>query len=420
MKSAVYFPRITPGNYHNRVSVLAVAGGVCILLLSAGTLYAQNEQTWWYTLERGKLSFRNGDYGDALLAFEDARRQRRAVYERMERNLIDVMSIGDVRRMSDSLDWVERYIEERHYAAAGEALTELYYRVPKESFKNSAAAALAALSALKDYPEAEYWIGETYRLEGELTLALKQFQKAYELRSLFENAGFNVELLYKIAAIRKTLREYNEMERTLLLVLSADRLWAGDAAAAPDGEQLEPAGTIPAGVSPSFARQAMTRTLENEGVDRFLTLYRYNNAVTEEAHRLLGFYYYASGRHSRAQEHLMFSFLIQNTTIIEEVLRRQYDVFGEDPRRQQDFSIRILEVLAPEMNRGFLLPAYAEQVEYYKTIYFLAVSLYGNGKTAAAQSLWSFLSGQSAAGEWQRRAQGQLQTPHIERVVEMP
>ena len=72
------------------------------------------------------------------------------------------------------------------------------------------------------------------------------------------------------------------------------------------------------------------------------------------------------------------------------------------------------------MNRGFLLPAYAEQVEYYKTIYFLAVSLYGNGKTAAAQSLWSFLSGQSAAGEWQRRAQGQLQTPHIERVVEMP
>jgi tetratricopeptide (TPR) repeat protein len=405
-----------------------------MLLCCAGTLAAQTEQTWWYTLERGKQLFRNGDYGDALLAFEDARRQRRTVFERMERNLIDVLSIGEVRRLGNSLDWVERYIAERHYAAAGEALAELYYRVPKESLNNSPAAALAALGALKDYPEAEYWIGETYRLEGEMGLALKQFQKAYELRSLFENSGFGVELLYKTAAIRKSLREYNEMERTLLSLLAADTLWSGaspgadtrgesSAGASQTGASTtgaSPTGLVPAGVSPSFARQAMTRTLENEGVDRFLTLYRYNNTLTEEAHRLLGFYYSASGRHSRAQEHLMFSFLIQNTTIIEEIMRRQYDLLGEDSGRTDHFSVRMLELLAPYLNRGVLLPAYTEQVEYYKTIYYLALSLFGNGKPAAAASLWLFLSGQSGAGEWQRRAQGQFQNPHIERAIEMP
>ena len=379
-------------------------------LYFSGPLFAQSQQPWWYTLEQGKMEFRKGDYGNALLAFEDARRQRRAMYERMERSLIDLLSIGEVRRLGDSLDWVERYIEERHYAAAGEALNELYYRVPKGGLNNSAAAALTSLGALKDYPEAEYWIGETYRIEGELSLALGQFQKAYELRGLFENKGFDTELLYKIAAIRKTLREYNEMERTLLLVLAADNLWIGQAANVQPGEgRREPAGAIPASASPSFARQAMTRTLENDGVNHFLILYRYNNPLTEEAHRLLGFYYYESGRHSRAQEHLMFSFLIQNTIIIEEVLRRQYD-----------FSFSTLEALAEEINRSPLLSEYAEEVGYYKTAYYLGMSLFGNGKTAAAGSLWSFLGGQRGAGEWQSRARNQLESPHIERVVEMP
>jgi hypothetical protein len=54
---------------------------------------------------------------------------------------------------------VERYSYDRHYTAAAAALEELYYRIPKTSLNNSALAALAALGRLKDYPEAEFWIG---------------------------------------------------------------------------------------------------------------------------------------------------------------------------------------------------------------------------------------------------------------------
>ena len=59
---------------------------VLILFLSfhAAAVSAQTQRDWWYTLERGKLMFRQGDYGNALLAFEDARRQRRVMYERLE------------------------------------------------------------------------------------------------------------------------------------------------------------------------------------------------------------------------------------------------------------------------------------------------------------------------------------------------
>lgn len=391
---------------------------IYITISSAGPASAQTPepQPWWYTLEQGKLKFRNGDYGNALLSFEDARRQRHAMYEQMERDFISLLSVTEVRRLGDSLDWVERYAHDRFYAAAVAALEELYYRVPKESLGNSAAAALTALGDLKQYPEAEYWIGETYRVEGELGLALSQFQKAYEQRGHFENPGFGLDLLYKIAEILKTRREYTEMVRILRLILEEDKLWsAATGGESPSGEEKSPGensaigGGILPGVSPSFAVQAMTRTLENNGIDRFLTMYRYVNTRTVEAHRLLGFYYYLSGRHSRAQEHLMFAFLIQNSVIIEEVIRQQYD-----------FTFTSLETLAAEIQRYPLLSSYVENTEYDKTAYYLGSSLFGNGKAAAARGLWSFLGSQSRAGEWQGRSLGQLRNPRLEPAVEMP
>ena len=364
---------------------------VLTLLFHTAAVSAQTQRDWWYTLERGKLMFRQGDYGTALLAFEDARRQRQAMYERMERYLINLLSITEVRRLGDSLDWVERYIDEHKYADAADALAELYYRIPKESLNNSASAALSALGTLKDFPEAEYWIGETYLVEGELTLARNQFQKAFALRQIMENPGFATELLYKIAAICRVRQDYNEMERTLILILGADSLWSGTA-----------------GSSVSFEKQSMTRTLENHGINRFLSLYRYRSTEGVDAHRLLGLYYYTSGRYSKAEEHLMFAFLVMNTVIIEEVRRNRYD-----------FSFTTLDDLAAEIDRP-LIAEYAGKNEYYKTAYYLGASLYGNGKSASAREIWNFLAAQNQAGEWQARSRLQLRSPHIERLVEMP
>jgi tetratricopeptide (TPR) repeat protein len=351
--------------------------------------------------------FRQGDYGGALLAFEDARRQRKTMYERLERHFINLLSIGAVRRMDDSLERIEQFIDERRYADAAEALAELYYRIPRSTFANSADAALKGLGTLKDYPEAEYWIGETFLIEGELKLAQDQFQKALTLKGTFENSGLATDLLYKIAAIQRSRQEYNEMERTLLSILETDRLWAGQEINT-DNPYRDP-GEDAVASRLSFAKQAMSRTLENNGINRYLMLYRYKSVETVEAHRLLGYYYYTSGRHSRAQEHLMFAFLIQNTVIIDELIRKQYD-----------FAFTTLESLTLEITRNKQLGEYAEKSEYFKTAYYLGASLYGNGKTAAARELWNPLSTQTSIGEWQTRSLAQLAAPHVERALEMP
>ncbi|WP_010256674.1 hypothetical protein [Treponema primitia] len=350
----------------------------------------QMDRPYWYTLERGKLFFRSGNYGEALIAFVEARDQRRAMYTRMEQDLITLLSIPEVRRMGDSLELIEPYIAERGHIDAAAALAELYYRLPRESFRDSAQAALEAIGRYKEFPDAEYWIGEAYRVEGELGIALRQYEKAYAQRILLETPGFDLEILYKIVDIHRLRQEYTAMEERLLEILKRDTLWSQD--------------------SSSFVRTAMMRTLENEGVGRFLTLYRYNNQDVERAHRLLGLYYHALGRDNRGVEHLLFAFLIQNSIMVEEILRTQFD-----------FSFSTLDLLMEQTPRRPVLLSYIEEVEYYKTIYYLGTSLNGSGKLPPARELWAFLSRRgAAAGEWGTRAAAQLRSPFLERAVEMP
>jgi tetratricopeptide (TPR) repeat protein len=362
---------------------------LCLLFFPGRSpaVHAQAEsRPYWFTLEQGKLYFRNGEYGSALLSFEEARRQREAMYSRMERSLIELLSLPEVRRMGDSLARVESYIAERGYINAANALKELYYRYPKEKLEGSAQAALTKIGELKIYPEAEFWLGELYRAEGEWGIALAQYRKAYDARDFLEVSGFDIEILYKIAEILRLRREFNEMEEAYAEILKQDSLWTGD--------------------SDLFIRQAMARTLENDGVDRFLAMYRYNNSVSEKAHRMLGFYYYESGR-PRAGEHLLFSFLIQATVMAEELIRRDYD-----------YEVTSASKLIDSAERRDELRAYMAEVDFYKTVYYLGSALYANGRLKSARDLWGLLRGRSEAGEWRIRAEAQLASPYVEPIRE--
>ena len=380
-----------------------------LLVLVTGIGVAQQETAppWWYTLEEGKLQFRSGAYGDALISFEDARRARLDQFTRMEQDMILLLSTPDVRRLGDSLDFIETYIDLHHETAAAAALAELYYRVPKDSLKGSAREALEELDRLKNYPEAEYWLGETYRAEGELALALGQYERAWENRALLETPGFETEILYKITDIHRLRQEYQEMEKRANEIIEGtdssgiprDRLWVRDGTLAPSVDSVGSVNQI---------RAAMARILENEGVSRFLALYRHNNPVTEKAHRLLGFFYYASNRYSPAAEHLMFAFLIQNTVLIDEAIRDQFD-----------FNFTSLEDLMTFVRSKPELVAYLQETEYYRTVYYFASALYATGKTRPASQLWAFLAQSRDAGEWGDRAR-RYPSPFIDKAIEMP
>ena len=366
-----------------------------LLVLIAGISFSQRqaERPWWYTLEEGKRLFSSGAYGDALIAFEDARRARLAQFTQIEGELIRLLSLPDVRRLGDSLDLVEQYIAANHETASAAALAEIYYRVPKDSLNGSVKRVLEAVNRLKNYPDAEYWLGESYRAEGELALALRQYGRALENRDLLETPGFDTEILYKITDVHRMRREYQEMEKNANEII----------------EGKDPLGTPRDDLwSHNQIRAAMARLLENDGVNHFLLLYRYHNPVTERAHRLLGFFCYASSRYSLAAEHLTFAFLIQNTVLIDEVVRHNYD-----------YTFTTLQDLMASVRPYRNLTDYIDETEYYRTAYYLASALYASGKTKPARELWAFLAGSDNAGEWGNRAR-RNPTPFVDRAIEMP
>ncbi|GHV88737.1 hypothetical protein AGMMS50267_10970 [Spirochaetia bacterium] len=376
------------------IAVLVLFG-----LQMMGWAQMTEERPYWFVMERGKLYFRNGAYGEALLAFEDARNQRRNRYARMEQDMISLLSIPEVRRFGDDLDLIEKYIADKSLINVDNVLKEVYYRFPRAdlfpnvSEKKPATRILEVLKGLEEYPEAEYWIGETYRAEGELGIALRQYQKAYSQRAHLETPGFDIEILYKIADIHRLRQEYNEMEKRLQEILTNDTLWEQN--------------------SNTFMRSAMKKTLEapneKDRLNRFLTLYRYNNPRVIRAHQLLGYYYYASGRYAHAVEHLMFVFLIQNSIFMDEIIRREFD-----------YSFTTLNDLLAAVMRRPDPAAYFDGLEYYKSLYYLGTAFFGDGKPAPARDFWTFLAGQADAGEWRGRAQTQLRSPWLERAVEMP
>jgi tetratricopeptide (TPR) repeat protein len=396
-----------------------------LFVLTTGLFAQPVNVPWWLSLEYGKQQFRAGDYGAALMLFEDARRDRRAMYEQMERDMILLLSQNEVRRIGDSLDRVEQFSYDRFYTAASNALKELYYRIPKSNLNNSAKTALSAFNKLKEYPEAEYWIGEVYRVEGELPLALSQYRKAYSMcdgRSQVlttDDPGFSIMLQYKIAGIHDTRGEYNEMIRTYESIINdLDNLWVNSSQSVNTNDSQNNQVPYQQALA-SFERTAMTKTLTEHGINRFLELYRYNNNTVEKAHRHLGYYYVVRGRPS-AEPHLMFAFLIQNTIIMEEAKRRQYDFSFTTQTEVRENQIRSLSELTEIINRNALLLSYIEEVEYFKTAYYFSASLYRNGRTAVARDIWEFLASVPQAGEWHNRALNQLRSPHFEPIIEMP
>jgi hypothetical protein len=175
-------------------------------------------------------------------------------------------------------------------------------------------------------------------------------------------------------------------------------------------EGTGPGGTLRDSLwAQELSRAAMTRILENDGLSRFLTLYRYHNIPVERAHRLLGFFYFSSSRHLPAAEHLMFAFLIQNTVIIEEVIRGRYD-----------FTFTTLAALMEEIRQKPRFEAFLEETGYFRTAYYLASALFAAGKQKPARELWEFLASAPDAGEWRARSLNQLRSPYIEKALERP
>jgi len=290
-------------------TIAVPASAVPASAVPAGAILA-NEPAW-LSLERGRRAYADKEFGAALMAFETAIETRRDSFSaaalRLDQALLSKPAVEagdsisaalaafaaddllqtDYRRISEASRGSLRAllealraerISDSHRAFIEALLLAMEYG-PPERFGDSIGALRRELDDLVSYPEAEYWKGKVFLLEGELELAERQFLRAFDMRQALDVPEDRYAILYDLAALYRTAGDDAAWEAVMKRILADDPV-AGE-------PPLDP-----------FLRQAMMDTLLDAGFDRFMTLYRLEPSFSLEANGEMGGFYLERGRAS--------------------------------------------------------------------------------------------------------------------------
>ena len=233
------------------------------------------------------------------------------------------------------------------------------------------------------FPEAETAIGDMYVEEGEVDLALLQYEKAYKLRNAFYIPEMQYAILYKLAHLYESQGFYKQMEDDLTSIVNDDKKFNETAN--------------------SHLRTQIEKNFFDKGIDRVLVLYRYSDTFSSSAHSQLGIFYYRTGRYAQSASQLLFS-TIYRMSAMEQFL-------GE---RDVDYQYTSLDAIMAEIQKNPDLLRYANDAQLFRDLYYLAGSTFALGYPERAASIWKTLSTAEIAGSYRQLALKQLKTPSTE------
>lgn len=240
-----------------------------------------------------------------------------------------------------------------------------------------------AVVAAGIFPEAELAIGDVYLEEGEFDLAKAQYEKAYKQRKAFSIDDSKYDALYKLARLYEGQELYKLMEDRLLTLVADDKHFTE--------------------TSSSRLRTQVERNYFDRGIEHVLLLYSFRDAFAAHAHSKLGWFYYRTGRFSQSISHLLYA-VVNNVGQITSFLRE----------RDVDFQFTTLQALLSAVEKSRELNDFANSVELYKDLYYLAGATYAAGYPQHSVVLWKLISGFPLAGPFQGLSLKQIKSPWIE------
>jgi hypothetical protein len=238
------------------------------------------------------------------------------------------------------------------------------------------------------FPEAELGIGDIYLEEGEIELAIAQYEKAYTIRKSFYIPEMQYTVQYKMASIYEKTEQYKQMEDSLNLIIQDDSHF------------IE--------TSTYKLRTQIDRIYADKGLDRVLLLYGFDDSFASKAHSRLGWFYYRTGRYSPAISHLLFSLIYRSSQIKTFIKER-------DP----EFQYSTVSDLLQRIDGNQELKRYTDESGFFSDLYYLAGSTYANGLPADAKAIWKLISKTVAAGKYKDLSARQLKKPSLEPLLNL-
>ena len=262
----------------------------------------------WLQYQEGLRLSERRRFDEALLSFKDAIETRASLFDRVSRDVEAALATKEAARAKGSLsalvellaarDLIPQDLEATEAKAGSSIVAELGLlreRSPSNPLRglidavllvvderglsrigDSTDALRKAAADLRYYPEAEFGIGRIVPLaEGEARLAELQMLRAYDMSGSLELGDDRYAMLESLADVYKAQGDLQDYEQRLREIADASDLFAAKDA---------------------FYRNAMERTLAQQGVDKFMTLYRVEEGFATRAYSSLGSLYLEAGR----------------------------------------------------------------------------------------------------------------------------
>lgn len=233
------------------------------------------------------------------------------------------------------------------------------------------------------FPEAELGIGMVYEREGESALAIQHLEQAIAQRKLFYIPEDYYSALYELAAIYKRQQNYRDYENALVSIIEDDAKFSNPELA--------------------ISRPAYRNTLEQDGLNKLVLLYRLSDDFSLTAHLDLGIFYVSTGKYSDAADNLLFSTL----KIISQAVSAYLAI-------APDYQFSTMTDFLDRVRKVSEIEDYLSNRQLYQSLYFLAAATYGQNFTTRAAQIWQLVAARPEAGPWRARARSRVLHPRLE------
>lgn len=339
-----------------------------------------------------------------MVAFKDAIDTRASLFDGASRDIAAALATREAARAGDSLsrltellaarDLIQQDVEAVESKASGSIVTEmrlLRERSPSDPLRglidatllvveerglsrvgDSIAALRKAAADLMHYPEAEFGVGRIYLVEGESDLAELQILRACDMGESLETAEDRYAMLETLAGIYAARGDLKDYEQALREIADASELFA---------------------VKDEYFRNAMERTLETRGVDKFMALYRVQESFSTSAYSRLGSLYLEAGRPLA---------VIYLAAAVDAVLTREIAEIEVD---EPDYAYKSLSDLVARIGGDKAMSRFAEESGLWRDMVLLGEALAQEGYRDTARELWSAVLLRFGPAEtWGKRA----------------
>lgn len=346
--------------------VILILSGFILLIFSPGKIFAENiaGNDAWRKLEQGFLAYDKGELGEALLFCEQAKVIHTAEISAFTANLKKSLSSSEVKKAGDDIMGIYAVLEKRNESVAAGIINSVLLNHKVEDFGKSMKELLSWLEKRLVYPEADFLTGKIYEAEGENSLALAYYEKAWENRDFLDIPDERFTLAYRMADLSLNMKNVWAQEQYLFLVLLDDEVFGK-----------------PGMESPTL--QAMLHIIKDDiTTEKFFKLYRHAYYTGLKAYQDLAALYYSSNNLDRALPVAVLASTISVTRLDEALKQVDFEYV------YANFSDLLIRT-----GKNNAISGWAKEIKLWDSFLLLARILYDSGERQQAVSIWTALAG---------------------------